>query len=77
MEEPEFKTIKQTMAAVPCGLTKVYELIAEGRLEAAKLDGRTLIKTASIKRLHGTLPKLETPTLVRNKALGAAKAAGQ
>jgi excisionase family DNA binding protein len=67
MQQPEYQTVKQTMKAVPCGMTKVYQLISEERLEAVKLGRRTLIKTASIDRLHKSLPKLETPTLARHK----------
>jgi excisionase family DNA binding protein len=39
--------------ALGIGRTTVYALIKEGRLEAIKLGRRTLIKTASIKRLIG------------------------
>jgi excisionase family DNA binding protein len=38
------------------GKTKLYELIAAGRLDARALDGKTLITAESLERLVTTLP---------------------
>lgn len=44
-------TVKQTMAALGLGRTKVNELMNDGRLVRKKIDGRTLIEVDSIRRL--------------------------
>ena len=42
--------------AIPCGRTKLYQLIADGRLKAKKLDNKTIITRDSLQRLVDTLP---------------------
>ena len=42
--------------AIGCGRTKLYQLISEGRLEAKKLDNKTIITRASAVRLVDELP---------------------
>ncbi|MCC6829561.1 MAG: excisionase [Novosphingobium sp.] len=42
-----------TKKATGLGVTKIYELIGEGRLEVVKVGRRTLVKTKSIKALLG------------------------
>ena len=49
-------SVNGACAAIPCGRTKLYELIADGRLVAKKLDGKTIITRASVVRLHEELP---------------------
>ncbi len=41
------------------GNTKLYELISEGRLEAVKLGGKTLITAASLNAFITSLPRAE------------------
>ena len=45
-------------AAIGCGNTKGYELIAEGRLIARKLGSRTMIETRSLRAYVAGLPRV-------------------
>ena len=56
--EPEILgySINGACAAIPCGRTKLYALIADGRLEAKKLGTKTIITRDSIMRLVEELP---------------------
>ncbi len=49
--EPLTVTIDGAKKATGLGTTKIYELIAEKRLETVKIGRRTLVKTASIRAL--------------------------
>ncbi|MEO7681423.1 MAG: excisionase family DNA-binding protein [Sphingomonas sp.] len=49
--EPVTVTVDGAKKAIGIGTTKLYELIAEGRLETVKIGRRTLIKTDSIRAL--------------------------
>lgn len=49
--EPVTVTVEDARKALGIGVTKTYELIAKGRLDARKLGRRTLITTASIRAL--------------------------
>ncbi len=42
------------------GRTKVYELIAEGKLRAVKAGSKTLVDAASVRRFLASLPALPT-----------------
>ena len=44
-------SISEAASILGVGRTSIYNLIREGRLEVFKLGRRTLIKTASIRRL--------------------------
>lgn len=44
-------SINDAAKALGLGRTSIYALIGDGRLEAFKLGRRTLVKTASIRRL--------------------------
>ena len=55
-------TINQFCAAVPCGRTKAYELIADGEIEAMKLGKKTLIPRAELERLQAQLPRMRPQT---------------
>jgi len=48
-------SIEDAGRAIGIGRTKTYELIAEGRLTALKLGRRTLVTTASIRKLVSDL----------------------
>lgn len=49
--EPLTITVNDACKALGLGRSKIYDLIAKGRLEVLKIDKRTLIKTASIRAL--------------------------
>lgn len=51
--DPLTVTVNEACRALGLGRTKIYQLIASGRLETLKIDKRTLIKTASIRALVG------------------------
>ncbi len=44
-------SINDTAKALGLGRTSIYQLIAEGKLEAFKLGRRTLVRVDSIRRL--------------------------
>ena len=44
-------SISDTAKALGMGRTSIYEMIADGRLEAFKLGRRRLVKAESIRRL--------------------------
>lgn len=49
--EPLTVTIDGAKKTTGLGTTKIYELIAEKRLETVKIGRRTLVKTSSIRAL--------------------------
>ena len=49
--KPLTLTVKATCLMTGLGQTKVWELIRDGRLEVARVDGRTLVKYPSVERL--------------------------
>ena len=49
--EPLTTTIKGAAQALGVGRTTIYDLIRQNRLEKIKLGRRTLVTTASIRRL--------------------------
>lgn len=51
--EPLTTTIEGTKQATGLGITSIYKLINEGKLETVKIGRRTLIKTKSIRALVG------------------------
>lgn len=51
--EPIATSINGAAKALSLGRTSIYALIKEGKLEIIKLGRRTLVKTASIRRLIG------------------------
>lgn len=51
--EPIALSINETAKTLSLGRTSIYMLIREGRLDTIKLGRRTLIKTASVRRLMG------------------------
>jgi excisionase family DNA binding protein len=46
-------SIKEAAHSLGIGRTKIYELIADGRLETVKIGRRTTVRTASIRALAG------------------------
>lgn len=65
-------TVKPKVAfdAIGCGITKGYELINSGDLEAIKLGRATLITWESVKRLIANAPRGlgDAPTRMREAA---------
>jgi excisionase family DNA binding protein len=49
--EPLTATIKDTAKALGVGRTTIYDLIRRNRLEKVKIGRRTLVTTASIRKL--------------------------
>lgn len=52
-----FYSIKEFRHLSGLGLTKIYALLAEGRLRAVKLDRRTLVEAEHADRFLGNLPR--------------------
>ncbi|MFT8243960.1 helix-turn-helix domain-containing protein [Roseomonas sp. BN140053] len=50
-------SISRTAQLLDCGRTTVYQLLAEGRLEAVKLGRSTLVLDSSIRALLDSLPR--------------------
>jgi hypothetical protein len=57
-DEPENLTIAETIAKFRIGRTKLFNLIAEGDIEAIKLGSRTLVRTASVREFIDQLPRV-------------------
>lgn len=49
-------TVTDACKALGIGRTKLYDLIAKGRIEARALDGRTLIPSHSLHSFVAALP---------------------
>lgn len=66
-------TVKQTQERLSCGLTRVYELMGSGRLDALKLGGRTMITDESVERFIASLPRAVITTQRRRETLPPGK----
>ena len=53
-------SIASTAEVLDCGRTTVYQLLNEGKLQAVKLGGRTLVLDTSIRELLSNLPRFAT-----------------
>ncbi len=51
---------QRAFAAIGCGNTKGYELIADGKLVARKLGSRTMIEAESLRAYAAGLPRVPT-----------------
>jgi hypothetical protein len=58
-------TTSETRAALGCGITRLYELINNGSLEARRLGHRTYITATSLEALVASLPRVVTPTMAK------------
>jgi excisionase family DNA binding protein len=47
--EPEFVSVQQARVVTGLGRSKIYEMIADGRIETVKVDGRRLVRLRSAK----------------------------
>jgi len=54
----ELYSVRETEAILGISHATVYRLIADGRLDARKLDNKTCITSDSIRRLIVSLPKI-------------------
>jgi excisionase family DNA binding protein len=52
--DPLAISINETAKVLGLGRTSIYAMIGDGRLETFKLGRRTLVKTASIRRIVDT-----------------------
>ena len=59
---------KDACAALGCGMTHLYELIAAGRIEARKSGRKTLIPADSLRACLASLPPAEIHTGQRRAA---------
>jgi excisionase family DNA binding protein len=51
-------TPREACEALRIGRTKLYELLAQKKLKAVALDGRTLIMSAELERFLNALPPI-------------------
>jgi excisionase family DNA binding protein len=60
-------SIAEACAAIPCGRSKLYELIAAGVLDARKVGVKVVIAAESLEKYHGGLPRaaVKIPAAVR------------
>jgi excisionase family DNA binding protein len=56
-ETPLAYSVPDACKALSVGRTKLYALIAEGRIEALQLDGRTVIPAPSLRNFVASLPQ--------------------
>jgi hypothetical protein len=49
--EPLWVRPRRAIQMIDCGMTKFYELMANGRVETKKVDGMRLVSVASLKKL--------------------------
>lgn len=54
--KPRYVRPRDAAALIPCGTTKLYELIKSGALETKHFGGSTLVSVESIDRFHENLP---------------------
>ena len=52
-DTPLLRSIRSTAERLSLGVSTVWKLIAQGRLETIKIGRRTLVKEASIEKLAG------------------------
>ena len=56
MTEKLLCTTTEAAHAIGCGRTRLYELIADGSLDARSCGGRTLITAESLRKFAANLP---------------------
>ncbi|MDZ4692255.1 helix-turn-helix domain-containing protein [Terricaulis sp.] len=57
---PRLYTVKQFCAAYGMGRTRLYDLIAQGKIEAVKDGPKTLIPTESAEAWAASLPRFKS-----------------
>jgi hypothetical protein len=63
-------TTAEARAVIGCGTTRLYELLAAGKLRARRLGHRTMIEAESLHLLVNSLPRVATPTMQRRASGG-------
>jgi hypothetical protein len=63
MLEKLLYTTAEARAVIGCGTTRLYELLAAGKLQARRLGHRTMIEAESLHSLVSSLPLVTTPTM--------------
>jgi excisionase family DNA binding protein len=63
-------TTAEAQAVIGCGTTRLYELLAAGKLRARRLGHRTMIEAESLRELVDCLPRVTTPTMRRRTSSG-------
>ena len=61
-------SVNRACAVIPCGRTKLYQLIAAGQLDARKLGTKTIITAESVARFHEELPTADIRPLAKDGA---------
>jgi hypothetical protein len=51
--------LKRALVKGGFGKTKLYELIAKGKIVAYRMEGKTMIDADSIEKYHSSLPRIE------------------
>jgi hypothetical protein len=55
----------EARTAIGCGVTKFYQLINNGTLDARRFGKRTYITTQSLEAFVASLPQAVTPTMAK------------
>jgi hypothetical protein len=58
---------REARAALGCGLTKYYQLINSGKLDAVEFGKRTYITGESLLKLVESLERVVTPTMAKSE----------
>jgi excisionase family DNA binding protein len=65
---PRLYSLKQAGEILGASMTKMYELVGSGRIEAVKFGGATKIRHETLERLVDSLPKATITTQPRHPA---------
>jgi excisionase family DNA binding protein len=57
-DKPRLVTVKEALRYLKCGLTKFYELVRAGKIDAYKDGGTTLVDHDSIVAYQRSLPRV-------------------
>jgi hypothetical protein len=63
MLEKLLYTTAETRTVIGCGTTRLYELLASGKLRARRFGHRTMIEAKSLHEFVNSLPRVATPKM--------------